>query len=219
MVNVPKKNVVLAKDSSKTTLRRFKDEPINAFAKQREFQYDDVPRPATNWWQRFQRWFWSLLDGVFDGNNYGPWLKFGLVALVVGLVAFLIIKILGLDLRILTGKSKKVEVPYEETLENIHEINFDDQLDIALKQENYRLAVRLLYLRTLKVLTDKELIFWQPEKTNQRYVAELNDEQYQGVFGDLTNQFEYVWYGDFNIDRSHFETIDRSFQEFNQQVR
>jgi hypothetical protein len=214
-----KKSTMLLKDSSEVQLRKFDEELIAKYAKQQEFIYDDVPEPKANWWQRFWRWFWSLLDGVFDGNNYSPFLKFGLVALVIAGVTFLIIKILGLDLGILTGKSKKVVVPYEESLENIHEINFDDQLYQALAQKNYRLAVRLLYLRTLKNLTDKQLIYWQPEKTNQTYVAELENEQHQHAFRGLTNQFEYIWYGEFNIDENVFSGIDKSFQQFNQQMR
>jgi hypothetical protein len=216
---VSKKPVKLAKDSSAVQVRRFNENPITTYAKQKEFIYDDVPQPSVNWWQRFWKWFWSLFDGAFDSKNYGPLLKFGLIALVIGLVTFLIIKILGLDLRILTGKSKKVAIPYEESLENIHEIDFDDQLELAISQQNYRLAVRLLYLRTLKNLTDQQLIFWQPEKTNQTYVAELENQEHKVVFGDLTNQFEYIWYGEFNINKSVFETIAGSFQQFNQQMR
>ena len=106
----------------------------------------------------------------------------------------------------------------KETLENIHEIDFSEQIAIALQNKNYRLVVRLLYLQTLKQLSDKNLIDWQPEKTNQTYVSELKQQPYHQQFVSLTNQFEYIWYGEFYIDENTFQPIYQSFQEFNTQM-
>lgn len=85
-----------------------------------------------------------------------------------------------------------------------------------MQMGNYRLVVRLLYLKTLKQLSDRELIHWLPEKTNQAYVLEIADQAKQQEFAQLTTQFEYIWYGEFFIDKNSFAPIQESFHQFNQ---
>ena len=214
-----KKNPLVEKlDSSKIAVRKFSEEAISDYSKQQEFIYDDVAPKTISVWDRFWRWIWSLINELLSGKTSGSIIKYVLIGVVIALVVYLVIKLIGLDLKLLTRKSKPVEVPFSETLENIHEIDFDEQLNIALQNKNYRLVVRLLYLKTLKQLTDKNLIDWQPEKTNQNYVLELANQSYHQEFVNLTYQFEYIWYGEFYIDQPTFESIHQSFKDFNQQT-
>ena len=212
---VIQKPLVLKIDSAKVEVRTIDQKAVNNYSKQKEFIYDDVVQPSMSWWDRFWRWIWQMIGRLLDGKVSGSIIKYVLIALLVVAVVYAVIKIIGLDLKLLTGKSKVVEIPYEESLENIHEIDFDAQLEQAVANANYRLAVRLLYLRTLKNLSDKNLIDWKLEKTNQTYVAELANDTYKNEFTNLTNQFEYIWYGEFFIDKNSFEPINQSFQSFN----
>lgn len=216
---VIKKPLVLTIDSSKVELRTIDEKAVDNYSKQKEFIYDDVAPSSMSMWDKFWRWFWRMIGRLLNGEVSGGIIKYVLIVLLVIGVVYAVIKIIGLDLKLLTGKSKGVEVPYEESLENIHEIDFDAQLEQAIENGNYRLAVRLLYLRTLKHLTDKNLIDWKLEKTNQAYVAELTNENYKDEFTNLTNQFEYIWYGEFFIDKNIFEPINESFQAFNQSTK
>jgi len=52
--------------------------------------------------------------------------------------------------------------------ENIHELNFDKLISEALAQQHYREGIRLLFLKSLKLLTDRQFIHWQAGKTNQQ---------------------------------------------------
>jgi hypothetical protein len=141
-----------------------------------------------------------------------------LSAAVAGIV-FAIFKMIGVDLSFLfRRKSKAVPIPYSESLENIHDINFDGAIEEAISKHNYRLAVRLLYLKCLKQLSDASLIKWQPEKTNNSYLNELADADQKAVFGSLTRRFEYVWYGEFPIDEQAFSRINLQFQEFKSKI-
>lgn len=221
-VDTAKKVVAIrltTKDSSVVKVRKFNDEQIITQSKEKDFIYDDVAPPQQTWWDRFWDWFWDLFSNIFEGKSYSPILKWTIIGLVVAGLVYFALRLAGVDLKVLVGKSKQVNVPYDERLENIHEIDFDEQLETAIKNGNYRAAVRLLYLKTLKKLTDAELIFWQPEKTNQAYVAELGDSSYQEEFTSLTNAFEYVWYGEFHIDKESFEKLNKSFLTFNTNVR
>lgn len=215
---IDKKSAALKLDSSKVDIRTIDKNAVENFSKQKEFIYDDVAPAKIGIWDRFWRWFWRMLSKLLSGGIGGSIIKYILIGLAIGLVVFVAIKLIGIDYKQILGKSKPIVVPYEESLENIHEIDFDDQLDQALKNKDYRLAVRLLYLKTLKHLTDKQLIDWQVEKTNQTYVTELENEKYKTEFTVLTNQFEYIWYGEFHIDRPTFQLINVSFHEFNQKA-
>lgn len=223
-----KKKQIIKTDSAKIDFRKIDEQAVTKYSKQKAFIYDDVTPEGLSWWQRFWIWLAYILHKIFSGDSSTDsgftkilfiFLKWFLIALGVAIVTFIVVKVLGLDLKLLMGKSKDVDVPYEESLENIHEINFDEQLENAILNGNYRLAVRLLYLKTLKHLSDNNLIDWQLEKTNNAYVLEIADENYKREFKKLTYQFEYIWYGEFFIDQNSFKPINQSFQEFNQKTK
>lgn len=218
-----KDTLALRIDSIKNIIKKFDDEAIQEYKNEKEFQYGEDDPKTQSWWDRFWSAFWRWIAELFgDGTKkaqktaLAPFLKYLLIAICVGLVVFVVIKLVGV--KMFAGKSKSVDVPYDETLENIHEIDFNEEIEVALQNKNYRLAVRLLYLSTLKLLSDKELIDWQPNKTNQAYLGEVPQEQ-APEFALLTRNFEYVWYGDFSLDASTFGEIQTSFQQFKAAVK
>ncbi|WP_131538429.1 DUF4129 domain-containing protein [Pedobacter nototheniae] len=215
---LPKKSIVLKIDSSKIEIRKFNNQAVKTYSKQKDFIYDDVAPETLSWWDRFLNWLGNLLSKVFGKTIGGGFLKYLLIAVAIALIVFIVMKLIGIDFKVLTGKSKMLEVPFEESLENIHEINFDEQIEKALQSNNYRLAVRLLYLKTLKKLSDHQVIIWLPEKTNQAYIQEIKQVDNQIAFSKLTQQFEYIWYGEFFIDQQNFERINQSFHQFNQKI-
>jgi hypothetical protein len=211
----PVKSISLKNDTTAVSVRNFDLQKIKAYSSNKDFRYDDVAPLDSSWWDRFWRWFWNLFSNIFSSKTSGAFLKYAVIFTVVGLVVFAVIKLIGLDIKIFAGKSKAIDVPYNESLENIHEINFNEEIEKAVAKGNYRLAVRLLYLLSLKLLNDKELINWQPEKTNQTYISEIADPNRKREFSALTLQFEYIWYGEFFIDKDSFSTVKGSFERFN----
>lgn len=218
-VKLKPKPVLLRTDSSVVKVRHFDTAKLAQFKQQRNFQYNDTAtRPSL--WRRFWRWFWSLFDGV----NFKPgtsalatFLKYLFIALGIAALIFLILRVAGVDINgLFKRKPTDAGVPYTETLENIHEINFDTDIDAAIAQHNYRLAVRLLYLKALKQLSDANLIHWQIDKTNTAYIDELTNPNQREAFTILTRQFEYVWYGEFTINGQAFQNIKTLFANFKQ---
>lgn len=207
------KNTSIRNDTSRLSVRSFDEQKIKEYSRESAFKYDETP--AESWWDRFWKWFWEVINGILTNKYSGSFLKYLVMAAVVALVIFLAIKLLGLDFKMIMGKSKAIAVPFSESLENIHEINFNEQIQQAISNANYRLAVRLCYLRTLKTLNDQSLINWQPEKTNHAYVREIEDPALKKQFSQLTTQFEYIWYGEFFIDKENFGPIKSSFDLFN----
>lgn len=215
----PKLKAVLRNDSSVVQLKRFNNVKLAQLKQKPQFQYNSGSS-GPSLWSRFWRWFWHLFDGV-DAPRGMSWLfvflKYLFISLGVAAIVFIILKLAGVDVRgLLKRKSVDASVPFTETLENIHEIDFDLNIDQAITQNNYRLAVRLLYLRTLKQLSDAQLIHWQIDKTNEAYVSELANPDQREAFAVLTRQFEFVWYGEFAINSQGFQNIKTLFSNFKQ---
>ena len=59
------------------------------------------------------------------------------------------------------------------------------------------------------------MISWQREKTNQAYLMEITDVEKRKSFQTLTQQFEYIWYGEFIIDQERFNLVKKNFDVFN----
>ncbi len=209
------KKATVTLDSAKIDLREFNKSKLESHSKETDFIYDDVPAPNLSLWDRFWQWVWRLIGNTLSNKVAGGFVKYLAIIALVGLVVFIVLKIIGADLKIFSRQSQKVEVPYTESDDNIHEIDFNEQIEKAITNANYRLAVRLLYLRSLKKLSDNGLIHWLPEKTNQTYISEINDPDKKKQFSRLTHQFEYVWYGEFFINKDDFYVIKDTFERFN----
>jgi hypothetical protein len=91
--------------------------------------------------------------------------------------------------------------------EDIFSINYEQELEKAVADQNYRLAVRLMYLHALKLFSERNIIEYKIEKTNSDYLLQLYNTSYYKDFFHLTRNFEYVWYGKFDISAAAFEMI------------
>jgi hypothetical protein len=202
-------------DRSSVRVRQPTPAKLNDYRNDRDYQYGQDFKPTNNLWTKFWTWFWQKVGEFFNSKSYHNFWQYVILAGAVALVIWLLIKaeVLGF---IFSKGSKGVALGYETLTENIHEIDFEQQIDTAIEQRNYRLAVRLLYLQTLKHLSNRNLIEWKPNKTNRSYVYELAQSPLQPEFETLTTQFEYIWYGDFPITEDRFKPLQESFNQFKQ---
>jgi len=115
------------------------------------------------------------------------------------------------------SRSVKAEAEVEEEIIT-NESDFDALIRQSLQSGNYRQAVRYQYLRTLHLLADKNLVQLAPDKTNFQYVSEIANRNHQQPFASLTLNYEYVWYGEFDIDKNIYEKIESNFRGFNQKI-
>jgi hypothetical protein len=222
------KAVLKIDSASAIDVRHFDQSALKNYRGKPEFNYKEAAADIS-WWERFWRWFWDWLGNLFKfGTSKGAttfWsiffqaLQLLLLVLGVGALIFFLLKAQGINLLgIFRNKTTSAPIPYSEFFEDINAIDFDKEIENAITKANYRFAVRLLYLKCLKHLSNANLIDWQIDKTNNAYIGELKNPQQQDAFRMLTLQFEYVWYGEFLIDQQAFKTIDSSFRDFNKQV-
>mgnify|MGYP000994547229 CR=1 FL=1 len=114
-----------------------------------------------------------------------------------------------------SAKTNSAEVEEEEITPDT---DFDALIGQALRQQNLRLAVRYQYLRSLHKLAAKQLVELAPDKTNYQYVRELKNPSLQNEFASLTLNYEYVWYGEFAIDKEIYSKIENGFRSFDQKI-
>ena len=103
--------------------------------------------------------------------------------------------------------SRKNALPYAVEEDTIYGVDFARGIADALSRSDYREAVRLLYLQTLKQLSDEKRIDWQLYKTPTQYVYEVRMPAFR-----LTNHFLRVRYGNFEATEALFHVM-QSLQE------
>ena len=201
-------------DHSPVRVRYPKADHLHDLQTDRAYQYGTDAPPPDNPVARFFDWLFRKLGEFFASEAYQNVWQYVILAAIAGGVIYLLTKAEVLNF-LFPKKAQSHGLDYESIGENIHEIDFNAAIEEALTQRNFRLAVRLLYLQTLKHLTDAGKISYKPDKTNRQYVYELASSPLQADFEALTRQFEFVWYGDFPVDESRFTALQAQFRQFN----
>lgn len=214
--------ITIADTTQSDTLEYLKADPrsideatLEKYKKDEDYAYDYTPPPEDS--ESFWDWLWSLFEIDMPNTNVNPSSVFDVISYLV--IAFAVIMILyiivsGNFTGIVRGSAKKTGVEYTVNDIDIDAIDFDALIAEALTIKDYRRVVRLYYLQTLKALSDKNLIEFQPDKTNADYMRELKKSDLKPVFAKLTYVYEYVWYGQFEIDDNNFLAASKAFNDF-----
>lgn len=174
-----------------------------------EWQEDDAFWYANKDFERKKKG--ELPSGYYTPVARRPWFQTLLWILIVGgfisvLIWFLAENKVGLFNR---RKEAITDENGEEIPEDIHTISFQKEIDQAIRSENFRLAVRLMFLRTLKTMTDKNIVQYKQDKTNLDYLMELQDKHYYRDFFQVVRNYEYSWYGLFEVNSDAFASIKK----------
>ncbi len=153
--------------------------------------------------------------------NFSGFVKVLFWILIIGAAIFLLAKVLEVRFKGLLKKKSDEAVDIEEVIDidDIANMEFEDPIKTAIDAGQFRKAVRLLYLKSLRELQDRAMIEWTREKTNRQYLREMGNRKLRPHFQDITFIFEYIWYGEFPVDRDHFNTAYSIFIEFEQAIR
>ena len=146
-----------------------------------------------SWLMRtLQRWMNELFDSE-PMQNMGEWLWPVVAVLLLAAVA----GFLYWRRHSLFDSAKPVEGQDTDDVEDtIYGIDFPSAIAAARSRRLWNEAVRLVYLQTLKTLTDANRIQWRPYKTPSQYLREVTDDD----FRTFTHHFLRVRYGGFPAD-------------------
>jgi hypothetical protein len=137
------------------------------------------------------------------------------IVIVAGFAGAIIWYLGGSNVGLFRKKDKKMAIEEEnEISEDIFSINYQKEIDKAAAQGNYRLAIRLMYLRLLKNLSEKNIIQYKQDRTNLDYLLQLHPTAYYKDFFRITRHYEYSWYGEFNVSSDAYSIIRNEFDNF-----
>ncbi len=209
----------LQMDTSAIQQRSFNNSAIASFKKQPAFQYNQSREPVTSLWDRFWQWFWFKISQLLSTKQGKTTAWTLLVLFVAGMVALFVFKFMGMNKNGIFGRTSGKGLQYSIGSDDINAIDFEEAITAAEANGNYRLSVRLLYLQVLKIISDRGFIDWQINKTNTDYVEEVSNKPWLAAFKELTNTFEYTWYGETFIDRENYLILQQKFQTFNRNLQ
>lgn len=206
---------VVSYDSSKVQIRQPNPAEQEKLLNNSDYKYDRIGPAPKSWWDRFKEWFWRKVGDIFSSDGGQVGLSIFQYVLIAAVIVAIVLLVLKNDIRaVFYGKSASVAIDFKEFDEDIHKINFDELIEDAINKRDYRKAVRLHFLKLLKELTDKNLISWQIDKTNNDYSMELSNSKFSSKFKELALMYEYIWYGDFQLDEHNFKSSINKFKEF-----
>ncbi|MBW6483731.1 MAG: hypothetical protein K0B10_11815 [Vicingaceae bacterium] len=210
----------LTSDTSIVELKTIDTTKIENFRSDSDFIYDRIPPPPETPWESFKRWFWEQIAKLFNSNEFSIFWDYFKWILIVVLIFLAILWIFKSEIRGVFINKKASNVPHFIAAdENIHEMNFDVLIEKAINEKNYKEAIRLSYLKVLKQLTDADLIRWEIDKTNLDYANELANSEYEFPFNKVTKVFEYLWYGDFELNSTQFNVEIKKFIELSTKLK
>jgi hypothetical protein len=209
---------------------------IDSLKKEKDFWYAN----AIEKFKTKQRAYFELIDSIKRSNSnevappskpqesfedegltIGPLIQYLILGAAIIIFLGAIIYFLSTNkVGFFAPSNKNIDEQPEETDlgENIFVLPYQDLLNKAVKDKNYRLATRILYLQTLKILAENGIIKFSPDATNIHYLMQLNGTSYYNDFFKVTRHYEYVWYGKFDVTPGMYETISADFSTMQKRI-
>jgi hypothetical protein len=201
-------------DSSAVTQRKLSDSLVKKMQSDKDFWY------ANTAFEKEKKKEKNNKESTYVPLGQRGWFQTLIWVIIIGgFAAFLMIYLTGSNIGLFRKKNVMTKVDDEEVItEDIFAINYQKEIDKAAMQGNYRLAVRLMYLRLLKNMSEKNIIQYKQDKTNLDYLMQLHSTRHYNHFFSITRNYEYSWYGKFEVSEEAYRLISNEFNQFEQQL-
>jgi len=202
--------------SSQSVNRSFDSEKIEEYRSKEEYDYFKRKVPVEE--EQEQN---SSSSSSYSHNSYSSGSDLSGVAwviIIIILIALLVIIVmiaLNADGRssarseVIRANTQEIEEELDE--EEIDRNDFDSLIQKAKNKGNFRLAIRLMFLKSLQILDEKKLIKYKKNKTNYEYTFEIKNQKVQGLFQEASDTFSWVWYGSQDLDTNSYNELEPNF--------
>lgn len=211
----------LQKDDGPITVKKFEDEFQEEYTGN-DFDYEE-DGDSENLISKLVRSFMEGMEDLFgfdlEPETYRTIETILYIVLIAIGLYFMVRLLMGQKATAFFGSNNRAISPMLAQEEDISQIDLQALIDNALKQSDYRLAVRYMFLKVLKDLSGRNLIQWHFDKTNNDYLRELSSQQLQGEFRTVSRLYNYIWYGEFPINKERFVKAQAKFDQLQNSIR
>lgn len=225
--NAQKDSTSVAYDTLPLEVLHIEDVDLQKYRDDEAFDYEVVTAERT-WWDDFKTWVWNIFRRIFEAI-FGVEKATGFLSVFLRIVPYLLLGILLYLLiqffghvnanRITQAKKHQATVGLSEEENLIKNEDLQQLVQKALADQNYRLAVRYYYLYLLQLMTDRKIIVWELQKTNDDYLMEIENPDLKPPFRAITRLYDHIWYGDFHIDADKYERAEKTFLSLQKKLK
>ena len=213
-------DTVITQDTFKVELRLPPQNILDKYKNDKVFDYSPNPGTTESLWDKIINWINRQLFGLQTSKTYSDIIDYLLYGLMIAALIVIIIGLFKSEIRgFFYGAQKEQKVQFAEQEEDIHKINIDELIAQAVEQKEYKIAVRYIFLKTLKLLSDKKIIDLQSNKTNLDYFSEIKRSEVANLFSQAALGFEVAWYGDFPVDEGRYKYSKNVFNNLYEKIR
>lgn len=174
--------------------------------------FEQINERIENAWNRFWSQFWEGVELSGFWKVFFQLAPYLLILALMGLLVWLGMKYEG-------GGSADRKIGFSNL--SVDEVllksdNLKSLAEEALKNQDFRLALRYRYLLVLQQLIHRKLIVWKSSKTNYDYQKELWETPFFGPFTEVTRIYNFVWYGHFDLDEKAYGDLEGAFNHLDQ---
>lgn len=212
-------------ESEPVLIQKIETSDLEEFQNDPDFNYAEVA--SENWLTLFKAWvkrgFYRILKFIF-GNRLSEAAIQNIFAILPYVAAFALL--LVIVMLIVKGKISQLTadlsnpnvVAYTEDEALLNHPNLDGLITEAVRNNDFRKALRFSYLKCIKSLADQHQIDWQLDKTNTDYAGELKTAELRPEFINITRWYNRVWFGNFPVEATQFSDLQISFDKFQNPV-
>jgi hypothetical protein len=194
----------------KLVLRQIPDTIVKKLAREKEFAYAN---DASLWKEEKVLPQRTFLVRLYEWAGTG-WFRWFLYLVLGSLLLIVLYRVVVENRLFLFYAGPRKSTKMQESMHEDIRQDLDCEIRGAIAQYDYRSAVRYSYLKALQVAEEKHWIHRTPTDTNGDYIRQMHRHSQEKNFRFLTHVYEHVWYGNFLLNRSQFESVTHSFNQF-----
>jgi hypothetical protein len=198
-------------DSLPLVVRVPDKEFVESYLQKKEFSYSNPP--ASNFLSQLIDRLWAKIK---SWGIHPEKISF-LVKIAMGVLVLFALFMLVTQTKIyrIFYTDKALESPdYQFSSADTGAVDYENEIRIQVEQGQYRVAIRLCYLKVIGMLRGKELIRYSNDRTNRDYLDDLTHVELKSAFYSLTMIFNHVWYGDTEITENQYRRFEKHFESF-----
>lgn len=188
------------------------DSVVNVLRSDKKLIYRSPPKTDPSAIERFLGQLARWLDRFFfqskEAARFWEIVSYLLMGVAVVLLAMYIGKF---NFRMLRQNDPAQNLRFKVLEEDIFDLNFDAEIKTAIAAGQFQRAVRLQYLRVLRLMDERKIIKLSHNLTNLDYLYQIKSEPLRELFGQITLHFEFVFYGDRKVDAAIYAEMVRDF--------